>query len=358
MPEKKCTFFQTVIESSPTELKTHLVGDIDPDLEQYARVLLAYRFGNTLELKKLIPTIKTLQIKALAELRLQVRERNILSLSTVENMTSVVSPLWLGEFYYVLAMAFEVKQDHNQTKNYFLKSYLEFTKIGFTKKAVKALLNSTAAESRLYPDGKYIPDYQFILENAMSVKEHSVASIALTNISREYQKFGALNVALEYCDRALDLVRAEEGTQQYDLIVAHRAHLLTQLDRHHEVEICIEHLKTSEFLEVKAALEVIQKLTPSKNLLPTWAERVNETEALEFGELEETLMQFLANGPKTRSEIIQKLYGDKADPSALENRFFNLLNRIKKKCPGLIYSSRNTYGLSDRSYLVSLSLAN
>lgn len=355
-------YFQEIIESNPMELRTNLFEGCSPDLVNYAHALRAYRMGEISDLKRISNEIKCTTILAIVKLRIKIRERLIASEDLIDysQILPVIESQWIGEYHFVLAMAYEIIGDQQQAKVSFLKSYQEFENIGFRKKAIKALLNATAANSRVFPDGKYIADYQFILQKSLEVGELGVAGIALTNISREYQMLGALNLALDYCDRALLLLGTEANTLQYDLILAHRAHLLTQLDRRKEAELCLEHLRTSEFLEVEAALKVLEEKDLAEkavDLLPTWRERQFEKEKPEFGELEEHLIQILSGGPKTRSEIISKLYGDKIDSGALENRFFNLLNRIKKKCPGLIKARAGSYYLEDRSFLVSMRLA-
>lgn len=353
-------FLQTIVEASPFELKSLLVNSEDSEIALYGQVLELYRMGKIETLSNLISEISDPLILALANLRLQIRTRQIslARFSDLEREVKSFEEMWHGEIYFVLAMAAEVLDDQRKSQSLFLKSYTAFEGLGFSKKAVKALLNATACESRIYPDGKFIPDYQFILQKALEVNENSVACIALTNISREYQKLGSLNVALEYCDRALVFMKSETGTQQYDLIIAQRAHLLLDLQRLHEAEICFEHLRTSSFPEAVEAMNVLlNRQTNAENLLPTWKERLEDATPLAFSCLEEVLMEYLCESARTREEIIKKLYGDKADYAALENRFFNLVNRVNRKHQGLIYKNKNSYGLSDRSFLVSLRLA-
>ncbi|OQW50841.1 MAG: hypothetical protein A4S09_10970 [Proteobacteria bacterium SG_bin7] len=193
----KMRFFQAVIEADPLEIKSLLVEPVDTNIGLYGSVLEFYRLGKIEALQDLITKISDPLVLTLAELHLQIRMRQISEMRTsvLERNLNTFDEMWHGEVYFVLAMAAEGLNDQRRAQVLFLKAYRAFEAVGFPKKAVRALLNATTCESRIYPEGKFIPDYQFILQKSLEANENGVAAIALTNISCEYQRLGALNVA-------------------------------------------------------------------------------------------------------------------------------------------------------------------
>ncbi|NUM87940.1 MAG: hypothetical protein HUU37_01935 [Bdellovibrionales bacterium] len=52
-----------------------------------------------------------------------------------------------------------------------------------------------------------------------------------------------------------------------------------------------------------------------------------------------------------RMELVIALYGGRIDPEAGENRLKNLLNRVRKKYPGLIVTENGRYRIGDPELL-------
>jgi tetratricopeptide (TPR) repeat protein len=191
--------------------------------------------------------------------------------------------------------------------------------------------------------------------------ENSVASTCLLNISREYQILGAMKASLKYCDEALRLAEHNFGSLHFYLVLAQRAQILLELGRLAEAQTDYECAIAAPFPEVKAALALLgprlsQKgaHTPMRleadeeSLLPTWAERSEvEAEPVHFSVLENRLIQFLAESPKDRVEIIEHLYGDRLSFETKINRLKSLLGTLRKKSPHLLVCEGGRYRLAE-----------
>ena len=166
-------------------------------------------------------------------------------------------------------------------------------------------------------------------------------------------------MALKYCDQAHQKSLTNHGNLQYWLIIAHKADLLIELNRVHEAILCLEELHGSSLDEIKEARKLLsQKINSEKpmnidseKLHTTWKERLKgdllRKELPTLGELEQKLIDFIAQGPKDKHEIILHLYEAKGDYYSLENRFKRLISRTRKKVPNLIVFKDGKYTLSD-----------
>ncbi|MNL58796.1 hypothetical protein D3C87_1824650 [compost metagenome] len=63
--------------------------------------------------------------------------------------------------------------------------------------------------------------------------------------------------------------------------------------------------------------------------------------------MEDRLVCLVSCRPRDKFEIIDDLYGEKIDFDAAENRLKNLLNRLRKKRPGLIQLIDGRYHIVD-----------
>jgi tetratricopeptide (TPR) repeat protein len=216
---------------------------------------------------------------------------------------------------------------------------------------------------------RLISDYFFVHNKALEVGEKSVAGLALQNISREYQKMGAVRLALKTIQQSIDLLSSEHGSLNYYLSLVHRCQLFFQSGRREEALLDYESCKVASFLEIQGAVEVLkpyyegssvpQDLAPEveKSLTPTWKERTLEPiqisagESADFTRLESDLIRALSSGPKDKFELMQALYGDRLDLDVMENRLKNLLARARKKLPKLIDLEDGKYKIMDESFL-------
>lgn len=71
-----------------------------------------------------------------------------------------------------------------------------------------------------------------------------------------------------------------------------------------------------------------------------------------LSELEEKLLKYIQNGPKSKFEIIDHLYNEQSDILACENRLKNLFFRIRTKFPGLIINKKGLYAIGRLNLLL------
>lgn len=369
--------FSALIEANLEELIQMRIQVLygDPVLQIYLEVLIAYLQHDIPKLEGLVRSIRNMDpalpgayFLALASvLRLEIRTFKVRE-ETLKHAFNLAQEdhARAGELYFLAGLAYESMGDHSGMARAFKMSVLFLEVIGAKKKAVKAMLNFIAAESRVDPTRKLIADYYTLYKRAKKVKAYGVAGIALKNISREYQLVGAHLAALKCINRAIVLLEHEFNTKPYYLALVHRCHVYLDLGRNLEAEMDYQTAKTTTFPEVLGALEVIDmirgqnKSKPSAvdHLTPTWRERMLALQAIpekqRLGTMEDRLVHLLGQGACTKHEIIETLYGERISFEALEKRFHNLLIRVRKKYPGLVIFTSGRYCLADESLVDQL----
>jgi hypothetical protein len=364
---------EKIIQARIEELLEYRYLPIESEFAaMYLDVLLPYLKGDVDELRSRVKALRQMdqdELLPVAELRLQIREGRLDPhfADSVARAASAegTSPLWRGECAFVAAMAYEQMGDHQKCKDLYLRASQLLEQGGASRKSVRALQNHVAEESRLFPQKRLIPDYNYVYRKAKKVRDYGVAGMALMNISREYQLLKAHSAALKFANRALAYAERERGSRCFYLILAHRCHVLMEMGRREEAKLDFDELKAAPFPEVKAVMEVLTKLffDPSISLtdgsiLPAnWSERLKETEApdqagslhkiesIRPAELETTLIQLLDERPRDKFELVSALYGDQIGFVVAENRLKNLLNRVRKKSPGAIVLENGCYRL-------------
>lgn len=347
-------------------------GATAPTLRAYARLLHHYLQGDVPGLARWVGDLRRdlgdsseeKSCRLLAEIRLRIRQQDVDRKLLAEAAEwAKQAGDWAGEIYFCLGTSYSKLADHAQAQQAYERAFPTLEEVGAKRKATKALFNHVVCESRLYPDKKLIADYHYLAKRASKVKDYGTAAICCTNISREYQKLGAMEVALKYCDRALRMLKDDVGAIDYYLALAHRCHLLLEMGRAQEAELDYQTAQAADFPEVREALKVIDRLRSAgrsrlaiqvESLTPTWRERLEaggEGAAKKLSPLEGRLLQFIAQAPRTKFEIIEHLYPEKAEFKLLEDRFKNLLNRLKKSRPGLVVFEHRKYRISDESFL-------
>ena len=63
-------------------------------------------------------------------------------------------------------------------------------------------------------------------------------------------------------------------------------------------------------------------------------------------DLEQTLLRLAYNGPVEKWDLIERLYPAGGDSLALENRFKNLVARVRKKYPSLLTCHEGRYSVA------------
>lgn len=296
-----------------------------------------------------------------ANLRLRIRRHDI-DREQLKIALENANGFWAGEIYFLVAMSYSKISEHEAALKHYGNAYQTLEIIGAKRKAVKALFNQVVAESRIYPDKKLLADYHYIAKKAARVKEYGTAAVCLSNLSREYQKIGAFEVALKLCNQSLRFLKDDFGSIDYYLAIVHRSHLLFDMGRNQEAEMDYQQALTGDFPEVREALKVLQMIRGKNDtdlqegsLTPTWKERLGEVHDSQkqqrLSRLEGELLKFIATSPRTKFEIIEHLYKEKIDFKLLEDRLKNLMSRLRKRRPGLVVLDGGKYRISDESFL-------
>ena len=350
-------------------LKLSPLANLKSDETYYLDVLIAYLRGDAKELKELcdLRPEKSNIFNLLAQMRLAILSHN-LQVSDLkifeENILSLKpNEMLLGESYFVLAYgAYTIHESaYNVIYSEKALSYLNHGQL--KKKAVKAAHNLLVAKSTIETNKNFIADYSALYLQARKVRDRITCGLCLLNISREYQKYNLLQAALDYVNKSIIYFSADAGVNHYYLSLVHRAHIYAQMKMTTSALTDIEKASACDFSEVKSAIDVVEQLLDQKSkieivptLNPTWRERAihNKKECLrnrDFSELEEKLVSHLKSSPRDKFSLISHLYGDQINFSSAENRLKNLLLRIRKKNPHLIYYKNSLYCLTEESGL-------
>jgi tetratricopeptide (TPR) repeat protein len=367
--------FATLISASMEEL-VELLDGVAPasSLEAlYGHALLAYQRADLARLEQLRAKASGFfadhpdlsRLLAAIDLRLALRTRKInQSLLAAELPLVKEHNPWNGELCILLATAYTVLGQHKEAHGLYEKSVQEFERSGNPRKAFKARLNVLVAESHLVASANLIPKYFDLYRRAMKKdqRDEAVATVCLLNISREYQLLGSLHAALKYVTQALVVAEANFGTQAYYLALAHRAHLLCELERFPEARVDYDCAVAGNFPEVQAALLVVKELLEphypdlaqipmgepkEDHLLPAWKSRRGERGRPALSPLENKLVEFLSAGPRPRPDILDHLYGAKLSFEVKLNRFKSLIGNLRRKSPHLLLCEEGNYRLAE-----------
>lgn len=269
--------------------------------------------------------------------------------------------LLAAETHFVAGLVFQTICNAMGMKEFNELAYAGFSAACAKKRAVKALHNATAARSRLDPNWNGRNDYYFLYRKAKAVGARSVAGAALYNLSLEQERMGAMIPALKSINRGIALLHRDFGTLTFLLALAHRIHLHLQLGRNADALAEMGVIESAAFPEVKAAGVFLRCMItgnmaplsalPITQFTPAWRRKLtsgttSEDSKRKLSKLENKLVRSLGAGPKNKTDLAIALFGDKLDLFVIENRFNNLLQRLKKKKPGLIYHQHGLYWLS------------
>lgn len=345
------------------------------ELQAYYDVMTAYLRNDLVRLQTAAHYVDSKSYPLLSRisiLRFQIRDRSVCE-TTIKQIIDLAESEsdWRAEAYFVCAMAYTHIERHDLAKGLFLSASNCFEEMGAKRKAVKSLLNHLVAESNVNPERKLIVDYHHLAERAKAVGEFGMAGLAFLNISREYHLIGACEIALEYCNRAMELQHNDVGTVHHYLCVVHRAHVLFDLDRNEEATLDLQAASISDFPEVVAAVQALKEIVLARNsvdkdlesnLIPNWRERLegfrDGNGALDrLTKLENKVVNLLSKRSFTKFELIERIYGTCHDFEAAENRLKVLLSRLRKKRPGLLVFEKSKYKIADRVFLTQLQSA-
>jgi tetratricopeptide (TPR) repeat protein len=354
------TAFIRIIEAPLDELfliQEEVKGDFL--LSTYGEILQAYLRSDISALLRLEEKVENHPLlKVLLKLRLGIREKRVSAdLFLLAEDLIPLHPEWKGEIYFVCGFASEIRGSFLQAKDYYHSSYMELSRIGAHQKSLKALHNYISASTKAVPERAYFAEFSLIYRKAKALGNWEVSGTALTNVAREFQKIKAYSSALRYANRAMTLLSRAPGTHHQQLALLNRCHILCEMKRFREAMIDFESLRNSAHPEVKAGVLALEKVITQVNtvvdetaLHPTWLERLAHKDNSNLDALtdhEERVVCLISCRPRTKFELIEDLYGEKIDIEAAENRLKNLLNRLRKKRPGLFQLLEGRYHIVD-----------
>jgi hypothetical protein len=339
----------------------------------YADIMICYLSGDILGLESLVSSegfrLNCGPVASLcARVRLQIRRCSMDECSMQDlDLLAPIEPLWSGEIHMILSFANETLKREVACRDHSLLAHKAYAAIGAKRKSVRALANYVAAQSRIEPNGHYLPDLHHIYRLAKEAGDVTAMSTALINASREYQRLGAMSLAMKYAERGIVIARRNAGNLCFYLSIAHRAHLFAQMGCFREARWDAEALLSANFPVIQAALECLGRDFPElrnikvptdrqisdfeKAVSDSWRERRGEQRTGEVGSLEQRLVNLLSQSPKKKSELISCLYGDRINSASAGNRLDNLLNRIRKRDPRLICFAYGKYRLAEEPFL-------
>lgn len=200
--------------------------------------------------------------------------------------------------------------------------------LGLLKKASTLNYNGVVALNHQKPAQVRICLLVDSISLAIKVDDFTTQIAALTSLTQEYESLGCLNLAYEECLKAIELAKKYIfGSFNFCYLLLLGAKLAIGTGR---AEIASEYIKlveTFNFTELNA------KLCEVKEYL-----NINESKEI-LSRDEQRLIALLAEGPKDKYFLIEKIYGA-GETESLENRLKQLLLRLRKKKEGLIFYNK------------------
>lgn len=332
----------------------------------YTKILIAY-FRNSAEgISLVIESHQDLLSKhpalhMLASMRLRLRTPDF-HLSEILDLKKQIAQIensqgvYFAEACFVSATASLQRAEYRQAEELYLQAAIHFELIGSLKKSIRAELSGLAAYSSIYPESRLFHEYSVLHEKALAAGEFLAAGTALINISRELQRIKALPHALSTVNKALEVLNTNHrASREFSLAMAHRAELHFQLGKKTEGEndtvlaLCHSHAEVQSACQILAQKYELDLLAlQSKVVLPTWQERESKNETVDIlTVMESRFLKLLSERSYSKNELMDALFGEKISLESQNNRFKNLLSRVKAKVPGIIVFQDGFYSIQD-----------
>lgn len=355
----------TFLEATPFELKEiNSKGQIkNQNFNLYSRALESYYISDIESLKEHIENFeKDSILRSIASLRLSLLSGTANDSLKKEVIEIAKSDSPFGAEAALAAGRYCLSQRENEDAcELFQLAYQKLEKLGAKKKALKAYQNLLISKTRVYPNKKYIQDYEFLASKAEEIVENAVESMCYHNISRELFYVGAFELALVYSNKALRLLKEDSRTVHYFEALLHRCHLYIKLGHFDKAHADFQYAKTSDHLSTQDAVEAIKQLLQGKtesvefdHIEPCWKVKLDlngSRKTIKFSKTETKFLDFVKSEPKERIEIIDHLYGADAHYESSLNKLRVLIHRLKKKAPKLLVEDDSKIGIKDDIYL-------
>lgn len=332
----------------------------------YTKILLAYFRNNSADISFLIEAHNkflvdrpTLKILSLMRFHLRAADFTLSDLFRLHDQVRNIESgrgLFFAEACFIAGTACLQKSEYRQAEEFYLQAATHYEFAGSFKKSIRAQLSSLAAYTCVFPESRLFHEYSVIHEKAMAVGERLSAGTALINISRELQRIKALPHALTTIDKALDILKEDHrSSREFSLAMAQRADLYFQLDKKVEgtndviFALCHPHAEVQSACHVLAQKYQLDLLAlQSQTILPTWQERKNQNSQSEIlTVMESLLLKLLSERPRAKSDLMDALFGEKISTESKNNRFKNLISRVRSKVPGVIVIKDGIFSIQD-----------
>jgi tetratricopeptide (TPR) repeat protein len=342
-------------------------------LELYRKALVAFHHSDVDQLSQVLAAISDSPeswkndvpcLENLVRARLEYRTATIQKENIPEYIRQIPPPndIWAVEFSLFLAAACESIDDFFHAMELYKQAAQHAVVHDMRGKALRARFGTIMIRKYQEPERKMIPDFHHLYLEAKKLRHFPVATVALVNISQEYQKMGAGKVALKFAHRAVIIGSRNIGSQEYSLALAQRALIFAQAGRKVEAMQDFEEARLSPFKVVQGACAILEKMLrgegkdpPVISLTYVWQEQMHELQIgkkkIKLSPGEETLLHFLSKQPRNKFELMEHIFPDETDVLVAENRLKNLLHRLRKKAPGLLVFENEEYRLADNDLL-------
>jgi hypothetical protein len=360
------------------------IHQMSRDLDQpvatlfYSRFMSAFMNGdlekmqelqNSMELElKDAPKNIAKDLKELVALRMKLRLKTITSKDLEAAYSREFFDVLEAEKLFVIARSWEFLSDEASSMKASNQAAVAYKKFNCPKKSLRSFYNSVVAESRLTPYKNFISEYQAIIKMSQDVGDSSFSGMAFSMLSREFQIVGLHENAMKFAKKGIELLVEERGSFHYFNALLQKAHLLIEEKKPVRATMILLECKMAAFPEIRAARELLEcAIDPQKgwstelekDLIPTWKERMqdllslNQTTGLILSEgptsLEFKLLKLLWSGPIPKWDLIEKLYPQDSDSYAIENRFKNLVARLRKKYPEVLQFNDGQYFIQNKN---------
>lgn len=341
-----------------------------PAIKAYLSALIAFFEGDEPRLVQILSFVETQNYPECSIVAGLISARIILfrreySESAVIRLLSIANKQtdWNGEAKYLLATLYFDQGRFHEAEPLYLSAHETLLAIGANKKALNCMASAVAARSWIFPKNTLFAEYWNLYREARRIRYSYVAGSALINLSREFQKLGALGSALRFGIRAIAACKRDIGGISHFSALTHYCDLLIDAGRTYEAELILDYCLAAEFPAVQSSTEILRaklKSQPliqcdSKKLTPIWKEKlldiIKSDRRPALAPLEDMLLAFIAEHPRTRKELREFLYGRVMPVEVADARLKSVLERVRRKYPGLV-----TYAERDGIYILSREL--
>ncbi len=279
--------------------------------------------------------------------------------------------IWFAEICFVAAELFNYKlKKYYNAQELYKKSYQVFSDFHQYEKAILSLFKHTITIGKHYPTKSQFIDIYFVLKKAETHNINLIVYKCLIELSIQYSSNNGFFNSIGFTEKAIKLAKDELHAKEYLIALGLKGKNLLALKRVHEVFPILEELKESTIPEVLVLQHEIQveiddclnnqhhMQTPtssSERSEKSISKSINFSKLPSLTRLEKKLLLFLANGPKTKNEVVLHLYGEKISYESTEKRFRSIVVRLKKKVPHIILFYNDKYSIADLSIIHSSS---